>query len=455
MEPTRYGKMLVPQKNNSEKPAWIAQSQNQMLSLLMTLMILVPIFASPSNQEMQAFANKAILGIAALLTGCMVLYGRFRPSRFGSFVLTMPNAFVVLYLVSSVLSLALSAHDPVFRRYEAMVLQGQIAGTLLFFVMSYFINGTEQLLKVAETLFCVGGLISLLGISTQISEVHTGRIDFFGNSQLFGGFLMILLPPGVVLAFTETQLYRRTLAFVCTALMASGMFLSGTRSAWIGAFAMALSLIVFGLIGSSSKRRTQRAKLQLLIPGLTVLACVIFVGVQLDVVRIISERIESGTTSLGGRAEFRRAAIELYRKKPLVGLGPGSFAALQFQYTQEGRPYEIVVQRGPALSEMAHSFWWKTAAENGLFGLACAIGLFVSFLVAGMVRLRTLNTGVRRHLLQASLAGTVGFLADSFSNPCWEFPQISIFLWLTLGMGAACIGHAGEKSRRQSENKDW
>jgi len=33
----------------------------------------------------------------------------------------------------------------------------------------------------------------------------------------------------------------------------------------------------------------------------------------------------------------------------------------------------------------------------------------------------------------------IGFIVDAIGNPAWQFAQVSMFLWLVLGLGVACM----------------
>ena len=98
-----------------------------------------------------------------------------------------------------------------------------------------------------------------------------------------------------------------------------------------------------------------------------------------------------------------------------------------------------VIGGAPSLGEQAHNFYLQTAAELGLPGLLLMIAALVAFLVTGFARVGSLEAGIRRSLLMGSMAGVVAFAADAFASPSWQCGQISMFLWLTLGVGAACM----------------
>jgi hypothetical protein len=50
-----------------------------------------------------------------------------------------------------------------------------------------------------------------------------------------------------------------------------------------------------------------------------------------------------------------------------------------------------------------------------------------------------MDAGIRRSLLIGSIAATVAFMVDAASSPAWQFGQVSMFLWLAMGIGVACM----------------
>jgi O-antigen ligase len=415
---------------------------NRILTVVLAMVVLVPLLAFPTNQAMQNLANKAIQIMAALLAGLLVLRGRFslRRASLLSFLGTGANLAVLLYLGSAILSLSLIFPDPALRRLGLMKFQGLLAGALLYFTLSTHVLRSRHLLKLADALVQVAGLMSILGLAFLAVQTGSYRATVFGDGQLFGAFLMILLPIPLVFAVSETDSKRKITAQVCAVLDFIGLITSGTRSAWIGALTVVAALGVFSLIGRSNRGKQRTSRSQILIPVLTVLACCVFAALQGDAMRLINLRLVAGGETLMLRQRTGwYAAEQLTLHSPAVGTGLGTFAVYQYPYTGFGRPGTAVLKERPSLAEMAHSLWLETAAEQGLIGAALLGAVVLTFLAAGIRRLRTLEGGIRRSLLLASMAGIVGFAVDGISNPGWEFAQISMYFWLMLGIGTACM----------------
>jgi hypothetical protein len=421
--------------------------QNRILSLVLALVVIVPLLAFPSNQAMQDVANKALQVMAALLAGMLILRGRLpgRLQQVIAFLGTGANLAVLLFFAFMLVSLGPNLHDPGLRRLGLTKTQGVLAGILLYFAVAYHVRRSDQLSRMGDVLVQVAGLMAILGMALLTTQENRSRANLFGDSQLFGAFLMILLPVALVLSITEQEFKRKITAQVCTVLTIIGLGSSGTRSAWIGTVVMLIALAAFSRIGA--RRSPTHSKAEYILPILTVLACSLFLAFRSDVMQTVGMRLSAGDSTLKTRqSRHWHAAKELLLFNPALGLGPGSYAVYQEPYSHFGRPGYRVLKERPNLSEMTHNVWLQIAAEQGLIGVGLFAAAILTFLAAGMRRLRTLEGGIRRSLLLASMAGMIGFAIDGISNPGWEFAQIAIYFWLMLGLGVACLQPRSSRS---------
>jgi hypothetical protein len=65
--------------------------------------------------------------------------------------------------------------------------------------------------------------------------------------------------------------------------------------------------------------------------------------------------------------------------------------------------------------------------------------ILVTFWVLGIYRALHMDVGIRRSMLVGSLGATVAFAVDAFASPSWQLGQITMFLWLSLGVGMSCL----------------
>lgn len=430
---------LTSAPNRGSQNYWQQTAQNRMLMVVLAIVVLVPILASPSNEQMQGAAHYALNLMAALLAGILVLRARVatRRSEVTAFLGTGPNMAILLYGSISLISFVFV--EPAIRRLALTSLMQIVVGILLYFALAYHVRRSEHLIKIRDALTLVVGLMAVIGLTTLGLEGTGSHAILFGDHQLFGAFLMILFPIPLVCAISEREPKQQIISQIAAVLTGACLLMSGARTAWVGTLAAMAVLMLLSRIGAPPIRKTDWRKY--LIPVLLVLSCVLLFVFQSEAPKVISRRLdaESQASSMRPRYLTWFAAKQLIIQSPVWGNGLGSYPVLQEKYSRYGRPGDAVLQNGPALSEMAHNFWLQTTSEQGFVGIAAFAAILISFLTAGIRRLRFLGGGIRRSLLLACLAGIVGFSVDAIANPAWEYSQVSMFLWLTLGIGVACM----------------
>jgi putative inorganic carbon (HCO3(-)) transporter len=412
-----------------------------MLMVVLVMVVLVPILASPANPQMQGFANYTLRLMAALLACIMVLRARLatRRGEVATFLATGANLAVLLFLADTFVSVLMAPRE--ILSYSLVAAIQTVTGALLYFALAYHVRRSEHLVKILDALVLVSGLMAILGLASIVTQSADPRATLFGDHQLFGAFLMILFPVTLIAAVTERDTKRAVAAQIGAALTFICLLMTGTRTAWLGGMAELIALPLLSLIGSRNKNRIVQRKQQYFIPILIVVVCAGGFAALGGFGGLLAARwsAESKSVSIAYRQRMWYAAEEMIKQKPVFGHGLGSFAFLQNQFSQFGRPPDAVMMNGPTLSENAHSFWLQTAAEQGLVGVSLFAAIVLTFFVSGVRRLRFLEGGVRRSLLLASLAAILGFTIDAIGNPAWQYAQVSMFFWLILGLGVACM----------------
>lgn len=430
----------APESRARPNKYWNQTVQNRMLLIVLAMVVLIPILASPANRQAQGLAANAMRVMAGLLAGVLVLRARVATQKeeVTAFLGTGANFAVLLYGAVTVLGLFLA--PAIALKITVSEFLRILTGVLLYFALAYHVTRSEHLTKILDALVLVAGGMSLWGLvdlSTNPQQVFNSTT--FGDHQLFGAFLMVLFPVTIIAALTEKDARRQIIARVAAALTGICLLMTGTRTSWVGAVVEIVALGAFSLIATKNKLQ-QTDRRQYVIPILIVVACAgLFVA--MGGAGSLGSRfsMESRNSAMNYRYRMWYGAGELIKLKPLQGHGLGTFPVLQEQYTGYGRPAANVVGSFPSLGEMAHNFWLQTTAEQGLLGVFSFGAILITFLAAGIRRLRYLETGIRRHLLLASMAAVIGFAVDAIANPAWQFGQVSMFLWLMLGLGVACV----------------
>lgn len=426
----------------SSKSWWAQVVQNRLIAFVLAMIVIVPFVASPANRSVQGIAALTFQGFAILLLTTLLWRARWdlRREKVAAFLRTGANLPILLLLGVAIVSCALSRS--VYSIQETLRLG---AGILLYFVVVYQFRRSEHLSKLLDTLLFIGIAASLVGFAQFSMSSEHRAAGMFGNPQLLASFLMILLPIVVVTAITEKSANRQLAAQVATVLMTGCLLLTQTRSAWLGAAASLLVLGILALLVALKNRSASIStrKHELVLP---VMLLVVSVGAFVLMWPQASKFLERGQTlthyanvnTFQARQELWRGAWQMFKSHPLTGVGVGNYPIHQSEYTQFGVSLTNSKLR-PSLGENAHNLYLQTLAELGLPGLLLLVGVLVAFFVAGLRRVRLMESGIRRSLLMGALAGIAAFSVDAISSPSWQLGQASLFFWLVLGLGVAAL----------------
>jgi len=299
--------------------------------------------------------------------------------------------------------------------------------------------------RAARLVVVLAGAVALLGMAGGPHPVAGGLCGPYQDHQLYGGVLLLLLPPAVAVALTARDGRWRLGAVAASGAGALCLALSQTRSAWAGALAAAL---VFGLLWLSRPGRRWVKRRSVLLGAAALAGAVLAVWLLLappDLRAPLAAR--AGTLSRLGtdgswqdRVTVWRGASRLAAAHPLGGIGLGRYPGAQWAWTRAGRP--LAPSERPSLSEEAHDLYLQTAAETGLVGLGLYGAALAAFVFQGLRRLRQ----PRRHrapgqdaLVIASLSLVAGQAVDALASPSWQFAEASLLFWALLGVGMAAM----------------
>jgi O-antigen ligase len=249
-----------------------------------------------------------------------------------------------------------------------------------------------------------------------------------------GGFLALALPWTVMRAARGPDPRVRVLAGAAAAAIGTGLLL--TRS--IGALAAAAAglLVIVPVVAARRRRVAAAAVGAFLLAG-----AFVFVLQRADV------RPASGADPLTLRAGNWRAAVRMIAERPVLGVGPGSFAAF----------YPRHLRAGMNEARHAHNSWLETAAGWGLWSLAPLALLAHAW--ARNVRARVTaaaGPGSARRTPDdrlALLAGGGAFLAHNLVDFTAFLPGVAVPAALALGGGLETGGAAAPESR--SRRAGW
>src|SRR5579871_338587 len=213
--------------SRSNKSWWAQATHNRLIALVLAMLVVVPLLATPPGHGVAAFAYE---GLALLLMAALLWRSQWNLStpQLKQFFKTGSHLPVTLFGVVAALSTVVAGRNG----YGEQALLCLGAGILLYFTVATQFRRSEQLAKLVDTLVFLTIAVSVLGFAQYSGGQKIEAIGLFGDHQLFGSFLMILLPLVGVQAVTEKKPNRQLAAQMATVLGVAALLISQARSAW-------------------------------------------------------------------------------------------------------------------------------------------------------------------------------------------------------------------------------
>ena len=258
----------------------------------------------------------------------------------------------------------------------------------------------------------------------------TTRIySYLRNPNLYGGFLVPLLPLGIVAIVYWPLWGWKLLAGVATIMNLGCLLLTYSRGAWIGG---AAGLAVIGLLLVQWLRIYLPSRWQAwALPGASLLggAVAVLGVVSVDSLRLRVLSIFAGRsdTSNNFRLNVWMSVLDMIRDFPILGIGPGNDAF--------NRVYPLY-QRGNYSALGAYSVPLELTVETGLIGLIAFCWFLLVLAGQGwQAWSRALQVRDREGLwVAAGLAAGIGLMTHGLVDTVWYRPQIQMLWWLVVAL---------------------
>jgi len=207
------------------------------------------------------------------------------------------------------------------------------------------------------------------GEITVAGEVDQKRLSGpIGEKNRYAQVMLLLIPLGLYRMKNEKHRGLKLLAFVATALAGIGSLLAFSRS----------TILVVGLVILFAAGMGYVNTKRVLIGGLICLFLILLTPqyrTRMASLASLGGLVASGQHStadgaLKGRATEMGGAVLAFLDHPLFGVGPGMFKFVSREYG------ERIGYRALKDERQAHSLLPGVAADSGLLGLVCLLGVF-------------------------------------------------------------------------------
>lgn len=280
-----------------------------------------------------------------------------------------------------------------------------------------------------------GGLVAA-GWGIAVHNKLTGQGAFIAGSidqNALGTTLLVALIMGMTV-FLTTDSIRRLLVAFAVGIIASGLAVTYSRGAWIGAI---MGLAMFVPLGGLRRLRT-------LLP---LAALLVVVGVALAGAdrAVLAERVLytfkfSPPSSSRDRVALAESAIAIFRDYPILGTGLNTFSLVQPRYHLKDYP-------DLAPHAFAHNIFLNMAAEGGILGLGAFAAVVVAAVGAGWYAYRRSQTFEERIVSSGILSAFIGLMVHQQVDGTLITVHIGAGFWLLIAIMAALAAKRTEQTK--------
>jgi O-antigen ligase len=326
-----------------------------------------------------------------------------------------------------------------------------IAYGLLCFLVVQSLRRTSQVKLLTMAVCIYAGAVALFALiqglsgTTKLYWVHSplSRGWIYGpyvNHNHYAGLMEMLVPFPIVVALShQSRSWQKSLAATAAALIATTIFLSGSRG---GMAAFAIEITIVGAIllrGEKPGRATTTIGIFLVI----VVALLVWLGGGELADRLSSIKTEAHTEVGGGtRLDIDRDGLRMFAQKPVLGWGLGTFPEIYPQFRTFYTNFFI---------NAAHNDYVQLLVETGLLGFAIMIWLLVAVYRNGIKKLKDWPRDTNGALALAALLGISGILFHSFVDFNMQIPSNAAIFYLLCALAAMepRFGQFQRKSRKK------
>ena len=322
----------------------------------------------------------------------------------------------------------------------------------LWFVIPFFFAGVQIFRnpdRVKQFIFCYAvSLLVVILISTSktlgnfhdLQTLHRVMRPFYNDHTAYGCVIALFLP--VMFHYTVKsggKPWVKPLMISAVGLLLLGLFFSYSRAAWISVLA---SIGVYFAI-----RFGMKVRWLIFFFGLSVS---LFFVYQSDVLYKLGKNKQDSSYDLSGqvksisnistdasnleRLNRWASAMRMFKERPLLGCGPGTY---QFLYAGYQRSYQLsVISTNAGNRGNAHSEYIGPLTEQGVLGAVFMLSIFLITFATGVRIYRSDADSKIRNLALALTLSLLTYYVHGVFNNFLDTDKLSVPFW---GFTAAIV----------------
>ena len=247
------------------------------------------------------------------------------------------------------------------------------------------------------------------------------------NHNHYAGLMELLVPIPLILSLSHMVEDReRTAAGVAAAVMVGTIFLSGSRGGMIAIF---VELVAFAVVLLRQKKVSYRIALAASAFAIVLVSILVWLGGKQLTTRVSSISTEARTEISGGmRLSIDRDSLHMFRQKPVLGWGLGTFPVVYPEFRSFYTNFFV---------NEAHNDYLQLLAEMGTLGFGLMLWFLVVLYRRAIRKIGNWTTDVSSAVTLACTLGVTGILVHSFFDFNLQIPANAAIFYVLCSIAAA------------------
>jgi O-antigen ligase len=400
-----------------------------------------------------AFGAVEVWSISILEVSAAALFALWaaRQVAAGELEIVSNPLFLPMLLFAGITLVQLATGRTAYRAHTSSAALLYCTYGLLSFLLVQCLRRTSQVKVLAWMFSAYGFAVAMFALIQDIAPngklywlrtLESGGWIYgpYVNHNHYAGLMEMLTPIPLVISFADgVRASRRALAALAAALMASTIFLAGSRGG-MAAFTAQMVLLAGLLI---MRRKNWKAALAFGAFVVIALGLLAWLGGGELLERIASIQSETRTELSGGkRLTIDQDSLRMFLQKPVLGWGLGVFPDIYPQSSTLATNLQV---------GMAHNDYLQLLVEMGVLGFGTALWFLLTLFRSAVGKLKPWPPDTNSALILAAMLGVTGILVHSFLDFNLQIPG-NAALFYVLCMLCSMEPRLGRHLRRERAN---
>lgn len=367
----------------------------------------------------------ALVGLIILTFMSFLLnFARDEQMRFKRTALDIPLLlFAGVLIISAVTSFTFMS--------SAMAVMVYLAFILSYYLLTNSISTKERLYTLIVFVLFVGLFVAAYGIyqhifgfaegtvwtdTSMFEDIETRVISTFGNPNVLGEYLLLLIPicVGVILGIKNG--YHKVIHLFIVAMLSLCMIYTYSRGNWIG-----LLIAIFIFFAFYDKRFIWLALIGLVLLPLFM---------PQNVINRFTSVGDMEDSSTSYRVYIWIGTLKMLKDYWLCGIGVGT-EAFELMYSN----YALSAITAPH----SHNLYLQIITENGILGIVVFAVVMVVYFKQCISTVITCKDKLLRSVIIGLASGMLGYLVQGVFDNVWYNYRVFLLFFIILGITAVCI----------------